>query len=226
MTINSKIVQCVLVFETGKNRYKLERTFVNNFSIESKITRLDSGISFFDEECVGILRKMKRPISIDAFNKNKYYKCKIFQPTNNSNRRNLRIIVDKWARSIGYNSRIFKLKGNSDWIYDVNNFNRAQSENFYEFFDPKARHDVSGYHLLINLAQLVIKKRNYGYTEPITYNLHWDSNDFELNTLMNLVNQVVQDENIQFIVLVETNQDKISDFIPGHRMPNFDIYYH
>ncbi len=86
-------------------------------------------------------------------------------------------------------------------------------------------------HLFMVLAQLVIKKkRDTGRAEPILFNFDGDNlNDFELFSIINLVNQIQKEERVQlilFIDILDRGTTNIPDMLDGFQLPDFEIYYH
>jgi hypothetical protein len=208
---------CSVRFRTEKNEYVLTRCFVEQYSTEATLQKVDSSVIFRGHDVIQMLSKFHKPIIIDSTSM-QATKSLIFKPINDYSRTCMMALANGWAKMVGItNSRIH-----------LNQDGRWSTSGELDFFSKRrsiARTAAaSPLRLITNLVQAVMKKRSYNLCTPVFSQFNMEGlNQFEAITVMDLVNCVSREEGIQFIVGINTSSDTNS-MIDAIETPRLSIY--
>ena len=126
-------------------------------------------------------------------------------------------LANNWARMIGLVDSRIELDFEGRWSArgDSGSWGRGMS----------ARNRIpSPIRLLTNLAQAVMKKRTYGMSAPVFTPFNLETlNEFEGIAMMDLVKTVCKEENIQFIVGINSTS-QTNSMIHAIETPRLSIY--
>ena len=213
----TKKTVCAIRFKTDKSEYILQRCFIDQFSTEARLQKVGSTIIYHDENVIQMLSKFNKPIIIDdrgMFTNSSL----IFKPLDSYSRSCMTSLANNWARMIGLvDSRIeLDIEGRWSTSGDVDSFASRRHSSRTRIPSPLR--------LLTNLAQAVMKKRTYGMSAPVFTPFNVETlNEFEAIAMMDLVKTVCKEENIQFIVGINSTS-QTNSMINAIETPRLSIY--
>ena len=211
----TKKTVCVTRFKTDKSEYILQRCFIDQFSTEARLQKVGSTIIYHGENVIQMLSKFNKPIIVN--DGGTYAPSFIFKPLDSYSRSCMASLANNWARMIGLVDSRIELDFEGRWSArgDSGSWGRGMS----------ARNRIpSPIRLLTNLAQAVMKKRTYGMSAPVFTPFNLETlNEFEGIAMMDLVKTVCKEENIQFIVGINSTS-QTNSMIHAIETPRLSIY--
>ncbi len=214
---NIRRTECSIIFKTEKGQYLLQRCFFGNYSIEAKLRKVGSNVSYSGEEVIKMLGKFHKPFVIgdDMLFGNG---SMILKPDSDFTRSSLVALCNSWTRMVGI----------QDSSIDVDYAGRWSSTESQGFVFPnRGRRKVklaSPLRILTHLAQAVIRKRKFGFCPPIFSSLNADGlNQFEAIAFLDLIRNVSKEESLQFIVGVNSKPE-VNSIIDVISTPKLSIY--
>ncbi len=208
---------CSVRFRTERSEYVLTRCFVDQYSTEATIQKVDSSVIFRGHDVIQMLSKFHKPIIIDSTSI-QATKSLIFKPINDYSRTCMMALANSWAKMIGITDSGIHLNPDGRWSTsgELDFFTRRRNISRTDSTSPLR--------LITNLVQAVMKKRIYNLCTPIFSQFNMEGlNQFEAITVMDLVNCVCREEGIQFIVGINTSSDTNS-MINAIETPRLSIY--
>jgi hypothetical protein len=212
-----KKTQCSVRFRTDVHEYILQRCFIGEYSIESKLQIIGSSIVYYGHNVIQMLSKFNKPIIIDE---GEMYtnKSLIFKPLDDYSRSCLVALSNNWARMIGIMDSGIGVDYDGRWSTN------GKSDAFGEFRSSRRARFPSPLRLLTNLAQAVVKKRTFGICVPIFSPFDVGMlGEFETITIMDLMKNICREEGLQFIVGVNTSSSTNS-MINAIETPRLSVY--
>lgn len=214
---NVRRTECSIVFRTEKGQYFLQRCFFGNYSLEAKLQKVGSNVSYTGEEVIKMLGKFHKPFVIGdetLFGNGSM----ILKPDSDFTRSSLIALCNSWARMVGI----------QDSNIEVDHAGRWSSNEIHDsIFPKKSRRRVklaSPLRILTHLAQAVIRKRKFGMCPPIFSPLNADGlNQFEAIAFLDLIRNVSKEESLQFIVGVNSKPE-VNSIIDVISTPKLSIY--
>ena len=207
--------QCSIAFRTDKSEYLLRRYFIGQYSMEAKLQKVGTSITYHGHDVIQVLSKFHKPFIVgDSPSDNSL----IFKPIDNYCRSAMVALANNWARMIGYQDSRIGLDYTGRWStpdeYDFS-ISRRRS----------ARASLSPWMILTNLAQAVMRKRTYGTCVPVFCSFNVESlNEFESIAMLDLIKNVSIEEGLQFIVGINS-KPQINSMIDAIETPKLSIYY-
>ena len=207
---------CTIRFRTEKSEYILHKCFIGHYSTEARLQKVGSTITYHGQNAIQTLGKFNKPIIID--DGGLYLNGSlIFKPLDSYSRSCMVSLSNNWARMIGLGDARIELDFEGRWstIGESGSWGRGMS----------ARNRIpSPLRLLTNLAQAVMKKRTYGMCAPVFTPFNVETlNEFEAIAMMDLVRNVCKEENIQFIVGINSTS-QTNTMINAIETPRLSIY--
>ncbi len=214
---NVKRTECSIVFRTGKSQYFLQRCFFGNYSIEAKLQKVGSTVSYTDDEVIKMLGKFHKPFVIGdetLFGNGSM----ILKPDSDFTRSSLVALCNSWARMVVIQCANIDVDRAGRW---------SSAEIQDSIFQNKSRGRTklaSPLRILTHLAQAVIRKRKFGMCPPIFSPLNADViNQFEEFSFLELIRNVSKEESLQFIVGVNSKPE-VNSIIDVISTPKLSIY--
>lgn len=208
---------CSILFKTDSNTYILKRCFHGVYSIEASIKKSNSSIIYYGEDAIKMLSKFQKPfiISEGSFGETN---SPILKPDSDFSRSSLLALTNTWARMIGLFDSKLNLDYNGRW--SMLEDNEAASQRIFasqESLSPHLR-------VLSHLSQAVMRKRRYGKCQPVFTPFNVDRlNSFEAIAVLDLIKNVSIEENLQFIVGINSKPE-INSMIEVTTTPDLAIY--
>ena len=208
---------CSIVFRTEKNEYLLRRRFLGVFSVEATIQKLDSSVIYYGLDAIRTLGKFHKPFvvsgdSIYAVN------SLILKPDTEFSRTSMTAMANSWARMVGVNDPKIELDYNGKWSVpgDIDPLNPIIYPSKAELSPPLM--------VLTHLAQAVMRKRRFGNCPPVFTQFNINGlNPFEAIALLDLIKNVCIEENIQFIIGMNSNSE-IDSVVEVISTPSLSVY--
>ena len=214
---NTRRIECSVVFKTGKSQYFLQRCFFGNYSIEAKLQKVGSTVTYNDDEVIKMLSKFHKPFVIGdetLFGNGSM----ILKPDSDFTRSSLVALCNSWARMVGIHDSNLEVDHAGRW---------SATENQDGIFSKRSRRRVkltSPLPTLIHLAQAVIRKRKFGICPPVFSPLNVERlNQFETIAFLDLIRNVCKEESLQFIVGVNSKPE-VNSIIDVISTPKLSIY--
>ena len=214
---NIRRTECSIIFKTEKGQYFLQRCFFGNYSIEAKLQKLGSTVSYTGDEVIKMLGKFHKPFVIGdetLFGNGSM----ILKPDSDFTRNSLVALCNSWARMVGIQDTNIDVDHGGRW---------SSTESKGSVFPNRGRRKVklaSPLRILTHLAQAVVRKRKFGFCPPIFSPLNADSlNEFEAIAFLDLIRNVSREESLQFIVGVNSKPE-INSIIDVISTPKLSIY--
>ena len=214
---NIRRTECSIIFKTEKGHYLLQRCFFGNYSIEAKLRKVGSTVSYTGEEVIKMLGKFHKPFVIGdntLFGNGSM----ILKPDSDFTRSSLVALCNSWARMVGIQDSSIEVDHAGSW---------SSTENRGPVFPNRGRRRVklgSPLRILTHLAQAVIRKRKYGFCPPIFSPFNADSlNELEAIAFLDLIRNVSREESLQFIVGINSKPE-VNSIIDVISTPKLSIY--
>ena len=209
--------ECSITFKTDKNEYQLRRCFFGEYSIEAKLHKIGSSITYHGQDVIQVLSKFYKPIIIDEgslYSNNSH----IFKPVDNYCRSAMIALANNWARMVGIQDSRIGLDYNGRWsIYGDFDSHKSHRRSYRSRVPSPLR-------ILAHLAQAVMKKRTFGTCVPVFSPFNVESlNDFEAIAMLDLIRNVCNEEGLQVIVGINT-KSQINSMINAIETPKLSIY--
>ena len=211
---NPRRIECSVTFRTDRSEYRLRRCFVGEYSVEARLQKIGTSITYHGDDVIQVLSKFHKPFIVgDRPND----KSLIFKPIDNYCRSAMIALANNWARMIGYQDSRIGLDYAGRWStpdqYDFS-ISRRRS----------VRSSMSPLKILTNLAQAVMRKRTYGTCVPVFCSFNVESlNEFEAIAMLDLIKNVSVEEGLQFIVGINS-KPQINSMIDAIETPKLSIY--
>ena len=211
---NPRRTECSVTFRTDRSEYRLRRCFVGEYSVEARLQKIGTSITYHGHDVIQVLSKFHKPFIVgDRPND----KSLIFKPIDNYCRSAMIALANNWARMIGYQDSRIGLDYAGRWStpdqYDFS-ISRRRS----------VRSSMSPLKILTNLAQAVMRKRTYGTCVPVFCSFNVESlNEFEAIAMLDLIKNVSVEEGLQFIVGINS-KPQINSMINAIETPKLSIY--
>lgn len=213
----AKRTECKIVFKTEKSEYTLRRCFFGSYSVEARLQKTDSTVTYFGNDVIQMLSKFQKPFVIGEgalFNTGSV----ILKPDSDFTRSSMAALANNWARMVGVQESRIGLDHAGRWSTS----------------DGEQLSYRSGYHnrrllpspllILAQLAQAVMRKRKFGKCPPVLSPFNVESlNQFEAIAILDLIKNVSQEESLQFIVGVNSKPE-INSIIEVISTPKLSIY--
>lgn len=207
--------ECSLTFRTEANKYKLDRCFYGNYSIEARLQKTDSDVVYIGEDVIKMLGKFHKPFVIAEgrlFN----YNSTILKPDNEFTRKSMVAMANSWARMVGIQDSRLELNHAGRWSSSGDYGSRGST---YRSRRP------SPLTVLTCLSQAVMRKRKYGKCPPVICPFNVDTlSEFESIAMLDLVKHVAIEEGIQFIIGIN-GKPEINSIVETISTPNLTRYY-
>ena len=214
---NAYRTECSVVFKTGKNQYVLRRCFFGNYSVEAKLQKIGSTVSYSGNEVIKMLGKFHKPFVIGEdtlFNNGSM----ILKQDSNFTSTSMVALTNNWARMVGIQDTRIELDHAGRW---------SSPGNPSSLMSKRSRGRtklISPLRILTNLAQAVIRKRKFGMCPPIFSPFNVESlNQFEAIAFLDLIKNVSKEESLQFIVGINSRPE-INSIIEVISTPKLSIY--
>ena len=211
---NPRRIECSVTFRTDRSEYRLRRCFVGEYSVEARLQKIGTSITYHGDDVIQVLSKFHKPFIVgDRPND----KSLIFKPIDNYCRSAMIALANNWARMIGHQDSRIGLDYAGRWStpdqYDFS-ISRRRS----------VRSSMSPLKILTNLAQAVMRKRTYGTCVPVFCSFNVESlNEFEAIAMLDLIKNVSVEEGLQFIVGINS-KPQINSMIDAIETPKLSIY--
>ena len=208
-----KGTQCTIKFETNKHKYCLERYIISNFSIETRLTKEETGIVYNNDDAISILKKIIRPKIIT--NETSYYqKSSIYKAASYNEMKNMEKLANSISTSVGIKA---KLRLNYEGRWSV------FGDELVEEFNSKTMIFPSFLQLITNLSQAIMKRRVHGYCEPILTCLESVIlNRLETSTLLYQAESIANTEQIDLLICFDC--DKTESLVDAIETPRLKCY--
>ena len=208
-----KGTEATIIFSTNKTEYKLTRYFLSNVSSEARIMNLNSGIVYYCDNAIRVLQKIKLP-KILGNGRFLSQQCSVYRPVSFSEMKNMEQLANSISKSVGIDAR---LTLNYEVKWSVGN------DELIKEFCLKTMEFPSFLQLIANLSQAIIKKRVYGYCEPIVTSLESVIlNRFETNALLYQAKSIATEENIDLLICFDC--DDIESLLDSTDAPRLKCY--
>ena len=203
-----------VTFRTEKSEYRLRRCFVGQYSMEARLQKIGTSITYHGQNVIQVLSKFHKPFIVgDRPNDN----SSIFKPVDNYCRSAMIALANNWARMIGYQDSRIGLDYTGRWS-TPDELDSLSSRR------RSVRASMSPLRILTNLAQAVMRKRTYGACVPVFCSFNVESlSEFEAIAMLDLVKNVCIEEGLQFIVGINS-KPQISSMIDVIETPKLSIY--
>ncbi len=211
---NPRRTECSVTFRTDRSEYRLRRCFVGQYSMEARLQKIGTSITYHGQDVIQVLSKFHKPFIVgDTPND----KSLIFKPIDNYCRSAMIALANNWARMIGYQDSRIGLDYTGRWStpdeFDLLNSNRRST-----------RASMSPLRILTNLAQAVMRKRTYGSCVPVFCSFNVESlNEFESIAMLDLIKNVSIEERLQFVVGIN-GKSHINSMVNAIETPKLSIY--
>ena len=213
--------QCTIQFSTSDAEYILHKRFIDLYSVEVKLQKRGSSVTYYGQEALSIIDKFVKPIALDSNLTRRVNSC-ILKPDTNFSKSNLIRLSSNWAKKLGINQPIADLNYDGIWYPRYNKMapNFAVEELLVN----------SQINLLANLAQAVERKRKFGYCMPVMYYFRTgDAKLGQFSETIELVSNVCKNENIQFLVFIKQTKPVDEQIFENNELniiqtPHLSIY--
>ena len=211
---NPRRTECSITFRTDRSEYKLQRCFLGQYSMEAKLQKIGTSITYHGQDVIQVLSKFHKPFIV---NDSPSDNSSIFKPIDNYCRSAMVALANNWARMIGHQDSRIGLDYTGRW----------STPDEYDFSISRRRSvraSMSPWRILTNLAQAVMRKRTYGSCVPVfcIFNVEL-LNEFESIAMLDLIKNVSIEEGLQFIVGINS-KPQINSMIDAIETPNLSIY--
>ena len=211
---NPRRIECSVTFRTDRSEYRLRRCFVGEYSVEARLQKIGTSITYHGDDVIQVLSKFHKPFIVgDRPND----KSLIFKPIDNYCRSAMIALANNWARMIGHQDSRIGLDYAGRWSTpDQHDFSISRRRS--------VRSSMSPLKILTNLAQVVMRKRTYGTCVPVFCSFNVESlNEFEAIAMLDLIKNVSVEEGLQFIVGINS-KPQINSMIDAIETPKLSIY--